>query len=143
MENSAKEDCPNCGRKLWGIQYDYKSAEYYDGISEWACPMHSGGCGWRRGRWSGKLLLGGEVEKRYGGSDVNKLDVRTAELLVEYRVVNKMAKMSTPGLSRAIRAGKVAFLANAIGGNSRALIKRARLLHEDLKAMGYQKGCGG
>jgi len=137
------ENCPNCGKKLWGIQYDYKSTEHYDGVSEWACPVDNNGCGYRRGRWSGKILLRSNIEKRYGGSNMDKFDVRRAELLVEHQVVNKMSMMSTLDLSRAIRSGKVSFLAALIGGKSRDLIKRARLLHEDLKTMGYQEVYGG
>jgi len=45
------------------IEYAYNHPEHYDGISEWACES----CGVRIGRWSGKVLKDGEIEKRFGG----------------------------------------------------------------------------
>ena len=68
------------------------------------------------------------------------IEVRTR---VEYQAVNRMAKMSTPALNRAIKSGKISFLATVFGSRSRSLIKRARLLHEDLKTMGYKEEYGG
>lgn len=38
----------------------------YDGISEYRCQD----CGYRVGRWSGKELKEGELERRYGGEPV-------------------------------------------------------------------------
>ena len=54
--------CPQCGRQLTGVEYDWRAPEYYDGVSEWACFP----CGYHRGRWSGKLLGDGEKEPKYG-----------------------------------------------------------------------------
>ncbi|KKM05339.1 hypothetical protein LCGC14_1755110 [marine sediment metagenome] len=68
------------------------------------------------------------------------IEVRTR---VEYQAVNRMAKMSTPALNRAVKSGKVSFLAGVLGSRSRILIKRARMLHEDLKTMGYREVYGG
>lgn len=45
------------------VEYNYSSPERYDGISEIDCKD----CGVRIGRWSGKELAKGEIEKRYGG----------------------------------------------------------------------------
>lgn len=70
--------CPKCGNTyIVGVEYAYGSPERYDGISEYYCPLPEGaaalggdeykGCGYREGRWSGKELKPGEVEKRYGG----------------------------------------------------------------------------
>ena len=67
-----------------------------------------------------------------------KLDQNTKNL-VELWAVNRMAKMSTPALNRAIKSGKVSFLASVFGSRSTLLIQRARLLHEDLKMMGYEE----
>ena len=56
--------CPKCGSEdIIMVEYAYDASDHYDGISEWKC----GGCGYRRGRWSGKELKAGEVEKRWGG----------------------------------------------------------------------------
>lgn len=49
-------------REVIGIEYDYRSPEHYDGVSEWLFPD-----GHRVGRWSGVILLDGDVEPRYGG----------------------------------------------------------------------------
>lgn len=38
------------------------TSEDYDGVSEYECLK----CGERRGRWTGKILLDGEIEPRYG-----------------------------------------------------------------------------
>ncbi|EKE19660.1 MAG: hypothetical protein ACD_8C00124G0009 [uncultured bacterium] len=58
------EKCSKCGSKnIGGVEYNYTSPERYDGISEWVCLD----CGFRVGRWSGKELKDGEIEKRYGG----------------------------------------------------------------------------
>lgn len=48
--------------RLIGVEYPYGHAQRYDGVSEWMCPD----CGARRGRWSEKLLMEGEVELRFG-----------------------------------------------------------------------------
>ena len=56
--------CPKCGNEnICGIEYAWDHPEYYDGISEWRCLA----CSYRQGRWSGKELLNGDTEKRYGG----------------------------------------------------------------------------
>ena len=63
--------------------------------------------------------------------------MKEAELLVEHMAVNKMAKLSPFVFSKAVRAGKVAFLAGILGSSSsRYLIKRARSLRKDLQNMG-------
>lgn len=52
-----------CGLKhLIGIEYPWTHPEYYDGVSEWKCRS----CNRRWGKWSGRELKEGEVEKRYG-----------------------------------------------------------------------------
>jgi hypothetical protein len=59
-----KEKCKKCGSEnIVMVEYSYESPEHYDGISEIDCKS----CGARFGRWSGKELAKGEVEKRYGG----------------------------------------------------------------------------
>lgn len=58
------EPCSECGGNEWvGVEYAYGHAERYDGVSEWRCAD----CGSRFGRWSHRLLLDGDVEKRWGG----------------------------------------------------------------------------
>lgn len=60
MEN---EKCKKCGSKnVIMVEYDMMHPEYYDGVSEIACQD----CGARFGRWSGKELADGEVEKKGG-----------------------------------------------------------------------------
>ena len=55
--------CPKCaGLKFTGVQYQGTSQDY-DGVSEWLCE----GCGTRWGRWTRRELIGGELERRYGG----------------------------------------------------------------------------
>ena len=54
--------CPHCDAHMWaGVEYR-NTSEDYDGISEWVCQM----CHTRYGRWTGKELQKGELEKRYG-----------------------------------------------------------------------------
>lgn len=48
--------------KIIGIEYASGEPESYDGISEYTCPH----CKTRWGRWTGKELAKGEVEKRFG-----------------------------------------------------------------------------
>ena len=56
--------CRNCGHtEFIGIEYGYGHPERYDGISEYLCTN----CKTRYGRWTGKELKEGEVEKRFGG----------------------------------------------------------------------------
>lgn len=56
--------CKKCESKnIIGIEYGYMDEEHYDGISEWRC----GDCGYREGRWTGKELKDGDVEKVFGG----------------------------------------------------------------------------
>lgn len=58
------EKCKKCGSKnIVMIEYGYNSPERYDGVSEIDCKD----CGARFGRWSGKELAEGELEKRFGG----------------------------------------------------------------------------
>jgi hypothetical protein len=62
MEN--EEKCKKCGSKnIVMIEYGYNSPERYDGVSEIDCKD----CDARFGRWSGKELAEGELEKRFGG----------------------------------------------------------------------------
>ena len=59
-----KEKCKKCGSEnIVMVEYPHDSPEYYDGISEIMCMD----CHARFGRWSGKELAAGEIEKRYGG----------------------------------------------------------------------------
>jgi hypothetical protein len=64
-----KSPCPVCGQSglIMGVEYR-GTAEDYDGVSEWRCA----GCGTRWGRWSGKILTGDEIERRYGGIRIAK-----------------------------------------------------------------------
>jgi len=59
-----KKQCRKCDNKTnWmGIEYAYGSPERYDGVSEWVCNK----CKTHYGRWSDKILLNGESEKRFG-----------------------------------------------------------------------------
>ncbi|PIR13843.1 hypothetical protein COV49_00805 [Candidatus Falkowbacteria bacterium CG11_big_fil_rev_8_21_14_0_20_39_10] len=60
MEN---EKCKKCGSKnIVMVEYAPGSPERYDGVSEIDCRD----CGARFGRWSGKELVEGEVEKSGG-----------------------------------------------------------------------------
>jgi len=58
-------NCPDCTKPMIGIEYAYGHPERYDGVSEWKCPDET--CNVRLGRWTGKRLELGEVEKRFGG----------------------------------------------------------------------------
>jgi DNA-directed RNA polymerase subunit RPC12/RpoP len=59
-----EEKCKKCGSKnIVMVEYSHESPERYDGVSEIDCRD----CGARFGRWSGKELKDGEVEKRFGG----------------------------------------------------------------------------
>lgn len=56
--------CCKCGKSDWVcVEYSWDSPEHYDGVSEYRCQA----CGGRYGRWTGKVLAEGELEKRYGG----------------------------------------------------------------------------
>ncbi len=58
-----KEKCKKCGsEKIIMVEYSWDSPEHYDGISEIDCQD----CGARFGRWSGKELKKGEIEKKFG-----------------------------------------------------------------------------
>ncbi|HBP01215.1 MAG: hypothetical protein UY41_C0022G0014 [Candidatus Moranbacteria bacterium GW2011_GWE1_49_15] len=58
-----KEKCKKCGSgNIVMVEYDLMHPEHYDGISEIRC----NDCGARFGRWSGKELGEGEVEKKGG-----------------------------------------------------------------------------
>ena len=66
MENTLIDDkeCRRCGSgNIIMVEYALLQPEHYDGISEIACRD----CGTRFGRWSGKELAEGEIEKRFGG----------------------------------------------------------------------------
>lgn len=58
-----------CGNtENWiGVEYGYDCPERYDGVSEWRCKE----CGTRYGRWTNKILKENELEKRWGGENVN------------------------------------------------------------------------
>lgn len=65
MENNIMSEtkCRKCGSEnIIRVEYDGMHPEHYDGISEIDCRD----CGARFGRWSGKELGEGEVEKRGG-----------------------------------------------------------------------------
>ena len=58
-----KEKCKKCGSEnIVMVEYAPGSPERYDGVSEIDCRD----CGARFGRWSGKELKEGEIEKRWG-----------------------------------------------------------------------------
>ena len=58
-----KEKCKKCGSEnIVMVEYEPGSPEHYDGVSEIQCRE----CGVRFGRWSGKELVEGEIEKRWG-----------------------------------------------------------------------------
>jgi DNA-directed RNA polymerase subunit RPC12/RpoP len=60
MENAT---CKKCGSKnIVMVEYPGESPEHYDGVSEIDCVD----CGARFGKWSGKELAEGEVEKKFG-----------------------------------------------------------------------------
>ena len=59
-----QKTCSKCGGDVVMIEYSWDSPERYDGISEYECL--DGNCAQREGRWSGKILQDGEIEKRYG-----------------------------------------------------------------------------
>lgn len=60
MNNRPKKiRCPKCkSTNIMGQEY-IMTPEDYDGVSEWICIP----CGCRWGRWSGKILRPGELEK--------------------------------------------------------------------------------
>lgn len=59
-----KGKCKKCGSgNIVMVEYSWDNPEHYDGISEIDCQD----CGVRFGRWSGKELKEGEVEKRFAG----------------------------------------------------------------------------
>jgi hypothetical protein len=61
-----KKSCKKCGSEnIVMVEYSWDYPEHYDGISEIMCREEA--CGARFGRWSGKELQKGEIEKRYGG----------------------------------------------------------------------------
>jgi C4-type Zn-finger protein len=52
--------CPVCkSTNIIGIEYAYGTPNYYDGVSEWDCED----CGYRVGRFSGRVLTGNETEE--------------------------------------------------------------------------------
>lgn len=63
MKNDDEKKCKKCGSEnIVMVEYSWDSPEHYDGVSEILCKD----CGARFGRWSGKELAKGEVEKRFG-----------------------------------------------------------------------------
>lgn len=55
--------CKKCGSKnIFGLEYAPGHPDRYDGISEIVCKD----CNARFGRWSGKELIEGETEPRFG-----------------------------------------------------------------------------
>lgn len=57
------EKCKKCGSEnIIMVEYSWDSPDHYDGVSEIRC----NDCKARIGRWSGKELAEGEIEKRYG-----------------------------------------------------------------------------
>lgn len=66
MPNQHEMDrCQKCGSTdIVCMEYAHDSPEHYDGISEIRCQS----CNVRIGRWSGRVLADGEMEKRYGGT---------------------------------------------------------------------------
>lgn len=65
MSRLAKGFCQACGREtqVLGVEYEITDRNHYDGISEWKCLV----CGRREGRWTGRVLQGGDSEPRFGG----------------------------------------------------------------------------
>jgi hypothetical protein len=59
MGHMTKCECDDASMMM--VQYQGTSQDY-DGISEYKCTI----CGNRVGRWSGKILVDGELEKRWG-----------------------------------------------------------------------------
>lgn len=58
-----RDRCKKCeSTSIIFVQYTQGSPEAYDGVSEVLCQE----CGTRFGRWSGKELAEGEIEKRHG-----------------------------------------------------------------------------
>jgi transposase-like protein len=58
--------CPMCGHADAIVSVQYRGTpEDYDGVSEWNCQK----CGTRWGRWSGRILGAGEIERRYGRAE--------------------------------------------------------------------------
>lgn len=60
MDQTNCKECQSTNITL--IEYHPLSPEYYDGASE----IHCEDCSTRFGRWSGKKLAEGEIEKPYG-----------------------------------------------------------------------------
>jgi hypothetical protein len=56
--------CPRCQTELWDLEYEHDHPEHYDGTSEHTCPKPE--CGYRVGRWTGRVLEAGEFEPRKG-----------------------------------------------------------------------------
>jgi hypothetical protein len=60
--------CPTCGNTDAIVSVQYRGTrEDYDGVSEWVCQRKN--CGTRWGRWSGRILGAGEIERRYGRAE--------------------------------------------------------------------------
>lgn len=62
MDNKKCKKCES--NNIMMVEYPWDSPEYYDGVSEIECQT----CGARFGRWSGRELVEGEIEMKYGGS---------------------------------------------------------------------------
>ena len=58
-------NCPICHQPMIGVEYAHDIPEHFDGVSEWLCNLHP--IPYRIGRFTGRVLLEGEREPRYGG----------------------------------------------------------------------------
>ena len=54
-------ECVHPDEKRAGVEYPYGHPGRYDGVSEWVCTA----CGQRKGRWSGRVLVGDDYERRF------------------------------------------------------------------------------
>lgn len=93
--------CPDCEKLMIGVEYGYDSPDHYDGVSEWWCPDNDG-CGVRIGRWSGKRLVDGETEPRYGApredaEDLAAVDDAMAEGIDKARPLGDVKRRLDPG----------------------------------------------
>jgi hypothetical protein len=59
VREQIKDETTHFSRVI-GVEYPYGVPERHDGVSEWMCPD----CGRREGRFSGKVLAEGELERR-------------------------------------------------------------------------------
>ena len=61
--HAVRAECGHGNTHMIGVEYPYGHPDRFDGVSEWKCDI----CGQRYGRWTGRLLVGDDYEKRYGG----------------------------------------------------------------------------